>query len=123
MAENRRNSKGRFANGNPGGPGRPRRSVEIEYLARLSDTITLEDWGQIVDTARRRAIAGDPRARDWLARYLLGPSPLSLTRLAAMERSGISDIGGKLVEKEKADDWFYSALEQVFRENPNPDEE
>ena len=36
-----RDPLGKFAKGNPGGPGRPRRTVEREYLAALSDALPL----------------------------------------------------------------------------------
>ena len=72
---NGRDRGGRFAKGNPGGPGRPRRSVEKEYLAALSDELSLPRWGKIVRKAIEDAEAGDWRAREWLAKYALGPDP------------------------------------------------
>jgi len=80
-----RQGNGQFAKGNPGGPGRPRRSVEIEYLAKLSDVVTLDDFARIAERAKADAIDGDARAREWLSKYFLGANPLTLTRLAAME--------------------------------------
>ena len=44
MSESVRNGDGKFANGNPGGPGRPRRTVELEYLAALGESVSLADW-------------------------------------------------------------------------------
>lgn len=67
-----RNANGTFAKGNKGGPGRPKRSREERYLARLSKRCTLKQWEKIVDTAIARAKAGDARARQWLSDYLLG---------------------------------------------------
>lgn len=80
-----RNPNGTFAVGNPGGPGRPRRVVEREYLAALADAVPLETWRKICKAAVDAAKAGDARARDWLARYLLGSEPLRLLDLAADE--------------------------------------
>ena len=79
-----RNDNGTFAPGNPGGPGRPRRTLEREYLAVLLDTISISDWRAIIAKAVDDAKAGDGRARDWLARYIL-PQPLKPTELAADE--------------------------------------
>ena len=77
-----RNSQGQFAPGNPGGPGRPRRVAERDYLVTLSEECPLEIWRAICRRAVADALAGDPRARDWLARYLLG-NPAELPTLAA----------------------------------------
>ena len=70
-----RDNQGRFSKGNPGGPGRPRRAVEEDYLAALSDQLSIERWENIVSRAIEDAENGDHRARDWIARYALGPSP------------------------------------------------
>ena len=43
---------------------------------------------------------GDVKARDWLARYLLGEKPLDLVSLAADEAAGY--FGPDEVEKERA---------------------
>ena len=70
-----RDNQGRFSKGNPGGPGRPRRAVEEDYLAALSDQLSIERWENIICKAIQDAENGDHRARDWIARYALGPSP------------------------------------------------
>src|SRR4051812_15971604 len=46
---------GRFLAGNAGGPGRPRRAVERDYLTALGDTITLDVWRQICLAAAKQA--------------------------------------------------------------------
>lgn len=71
-----RRSNGQFANGNPGGPGRPRRPVETDYLKALSEACPPETWREIVNRAVRDAVAGDPQARAWLSKYLLGDATL-----------------------------------------------
>ena len=78
-----RERNGRFAKGNPGGPGRPRRTVEREYLAVLADRVPLSRWQKIIDRAVADAESGDWRARAWLAKYLLGPD----LRVEAVPRS------------------------------------
>lgn len=81
-----RDDKGQFATGNPGGPGRPRRTVERDYLAALTEIITLDDWRDIVKRALEQAKgAQGEKARNWITGLLLGKEPLSLTRLAVLE--------------------------------------
>ncbi len=82
---NGRDENGRFTPGNPGGPGRPRRAIEAEYLAALSEVVTLDTWREIVTTAVERAKSGDARAREWIARYVLGSESTVLLNLAASE--------------------------------------
>ena len=73
-----RDKNGRFAPGNGGGPGRPKRKREEQYLARMSKVVTLKDWEKITLTAVARAKAGEQAARKWLSDYLLGPPPQRL---------------------------------------------
>jgi len=88
-----RDQLGRFKPGNTGGPGRPRRCVEADYLAVLSDAVPLAVWRRIVETAALEAAAGDSRARAWLSAYLLGPvRGDALTRLAGVERAGVDPV-------------------------------
>jgi hypothetical protein len=62
-----RNSNGTFAAGNPGGPGRPRRTVEREYLAALADVASLEAWREISQRAVEDAKSNNAQARSWLS--------------------------------------------------------
>lgn len=71
-----RNKDGTFADGNSGGPGRPRRLVEKNYLRMLSDCCPLEAWQKICARAVDDAEAGDGKSREWLARYLCGNAQL-----------------------------------------------
>ena len=66
-----RDHKGRFAVGNGGGPGRPKRQAEEDYLQTLSERVPLALWAEIVDKAASDAAAGDAKARDWLSKYLM----------------------------------------------------
>jgi hypothetical protein len=54
-----------------GGPGRPPRSTEAAYLRELSAVCTAERWRQACEKALGQAVGGCPKARDFLARYLL----------------------------------------------------
>jgi hypothetical protein len=85
-----RNSNGTFAKGNRGGPGRPRRDVEYDYLVALSQGVKLADWKKIVKRASDDAKQGDWRAREWLSRYLLGLSPPRLFDAVAADAAGLS---------------------------------
>lgn len=85
---NGRQADGRFANGNAGGPGRPRRPVETEYLAALGDAVSLDDWRQVVRRAVEDAKSGDAKARAWLTRHLIEGEMSPLYTLALAERRG-----------------------------------
>lgn len=67
-----RDTSGRFAPGNKFGIGRPKRAVELDYLAALSDVVPVETWQAVVKRAVDDALNGDDKARMWLTRYLLG---------------------------------------------------
>src|SRR4051812_18365598 len=110
VAKNGRDRAGRFAEGNPGGPGRPPRAVEIDYLRVLGDVCSLERWRAICERAAADAEGGDARARDWLAGYLLGEahhvmgtmhSTTRLTEVAAIE--GRPDLVAEVVEARRAE--------------------
>ena len=88
--QSERDEAGRFTTGNPGGPGRPRRAVELDYLAALGDALTLADWREIVTRAVTDAKAGDKSAREWVGRYALGAQPFSLIDLARREALGVT---------------------------------
>jgi hypothetical protein len=77
-----RNGHGQFAQGNPGGPGRPRRVTERDYVRTLAEECSPETWREICRRAVQDALAGDGKARDWLSRYLLG-NPAELMTLGA----------------------------------------
>jgi hypothetical protein len=81
-----RDDRGRFAQGNCGGPGRPRRAVERDYLAALADAVSIDRWRAIVDRAVEDASQGDAKARQWISEYLTGkPTGDGLAQLANAE--------------------------------------
>lgn len=83
-----RDAAGRWAAGNPGGPGRPRRAIERDYLAALAEACPPATWRRIVERAVADAEAGDHQARTWLARYLVGDG-VTLGAIAVAEALGI----------------------------------
>ena len=113
---NGRNANGQFAEGNPGGPGRPRRSVERDYLATLSDTVTTDAWAQICARAVEDAKGGDAKAREWLTRHCIGKEPQSLMELAVKESRGVSseDEVDQKVEREARRDHVVAGYESIM---------
>lgn len=71
MKERRPN--GQFSKGNPGGPGRPSKATEDEYLAAVGDAVPLDIWKTICQRAAQDATKGNAKARDWLSKHLLPP--------------------------------------------------
>jgi len=69
-----RNSNGRFAKGNKGGPGRPKRQAEQDYYGKIRHICGANEWAAIIGKAVEQARNGDHRARNWLAKYLV-PDP------------------------------------------------
>lgn len=60
------------------------RRTEGDYMSTLLDTVTLEDWQDVVSSTLAAAKQGDAQARAWLAQYLVGkpigkaPTPLTV---------------------------------------------
>ncbi len=46
--------------------------TERDYMSTLLDTVTLEDWHDVVNNALTAAKLGNAQARAWLAQYLVG---------------------------------------------------
>ena len=87
-----RQAKGKFAKGHCGGPGRPPRAVEEQYLIELRRLVPLPAWGKVVTRALADAINGNAAAREWLSKYVLPSDPVAFgelaARLAELEREG-----------------------------------
>ncbi len=121
-----RGARGRFAKGNLGGPGRPRRAVEREYLAALSAAVSLDDWREIVQRAVTDAKGGDATARVWLARYLVGDK-LTLAGVAAREAAQVTveqelEVEGREVSSSLLLRNVGSILDEGRASRPLPDE-
>ena len=63
MASSQRNKNGTFAKGYKGGPGRPSKEVEKDYLTQTMCACSPEKWGEIVRLAVADAEGDDSRAR------------------------------------------------------------
>jgi hypothetical protein len=86
-----RDHRGRFAAGNRGGPGRPKRATEADYLQALSSIIGVADLVAIARRAVADAKKGSARARDWVSKYLLGdPSSKAPTDICDWERVSLA---------------------------------
>ena len=57
MKRDGRDRGGRFAVGNRGGPGRPKRAAEVDYIRTLAGIVSLDDLRAIA----RRAVADAKR--------------------------------------------------------------
>jgi len=67
------------------GKAKARRPIEREYMATLNAAVPLDTWQAICMRAADDTVAGDAKARDWLAKWLLGLESRLLTVLAAEE--------------------------------------
>jgi hypothetical protein len=100
-----RNNGGRFAPGNPGGPGRPKRTTEREYLIALTEACPPEAWQQIISRCVEDAKNGDAKAREWLARYLLGnpeAKAKTLLTVAIEQEVGIDPVARGVLRRRAA---------------------
>lgn len=90
-----RGKNGQFLEGSSGGPGRPPRKTEWSYLRSTTSACSLEDWQQIVTRAVADAKNGNAKAREFLARYVLGNAPV-LSELTALDEIGLDPVDEKL---------------------------
>lgn len=88
-----RNRSGQFLPGFSGNPqGRLPRQTEARYLDATMKTVSVENWAEICQKALEDALHVDPqvraRAREWLAKYLIG-EPSQLHQLLYREERDI----------------------------------
>ncbi len=69
-----------------------RRPVERDYLATMADLVPLDTWREIRRETVEVAKAGDQKARDWLALYLIDQKSMNLLELAADESAELSSV-------------------------------
>ena len=83
-------------------------------MSVLLDTVTLDDWRDVVAGALQGAKDGDAQARNWLAQYLVGrpegkaPTPLTVV---VQQLNGVDPLIDKLA-KRTIDSALYPALHQ-----------
>ena len=83
-------------------------------MSVLLDTVTLDDWRDVVVGALQGAKEGDAQARNWLAQYLVGrpegkaPTPLTVV---VQQLNGVDPLVDKLA-KRTIDNALYPALHQ-----------
>jgi len=88
--------------------------TEGDYMSTLLDTVTLEDWQDVVSNALTAAKQGDAQARAWLAQYLVGkpagkaPTPLTVV---VQQLNGENPLVNKLA-KPVIDQYRYPSLHQ-----------
>jgi hypothetical protein len=136
-----RDDRGRFAAGNPGGPGRPRRAVEQDYLTAVMSAVPPERLGTIAKRAAQAAEKGDAKARRWLTDILVGrrantavaltvaeePRSLNYDCLTDVELESYDDLYGRILSGDpvSADDAlaYVGMLAKVLRSDDRPDHE
>lgn len=89
----RKPNRGSFKPGHPGGPGRPPRAREQQYLEATIAVVTLARWRKVIARALKDAEGGDAKARDFLAQYLVPP-----TSRIDLQVAGSSDLAKALGE-------------------------
>ena len=107
-------NRGSFKPGHPGGPGRPRRETERQYLSALTAAVTLTDWRGIVKRAVADAKAGDAQARNWLGKHLCGDNPLALVEL-------VEELQAELERLRHGTDHTGTAGPEPFGASPGPE--
>ena len=106
-----------FQIGNPGGPGRPKRQTEAGYLRTLMGVCDLGTWEEICKAAVASAKAGDSKAREWLARYLLGtpearaPQPLEVVIGDLLMADEALDLAAQRLAMPEADRKAFPSLD------------
>ncbi|HMF10859.1 MAG TPA: hypothetical protein VKE94_01095 [Gemmataceae bacterium] len=71
-SKNGRHANGRFAPGNPGGPGNPHYRKVAEYKKAMLAFVTIEDLGRIIAAMKKKAEGGDVAAARLILQYTLG---------------------------------------------------
>lgn len=88
--------------------------TEGDYMSTLLDTVSLEDWQDVVNSTLAAAKQGDAQARAWLAQYLVGkpagkaPTPLTVV---VQQLNGDNPLVNRL-SKTLIDQYKYPALHE-----------
>lgn len=94
-----RDKNGQFTKGNPGGPGRPSRPTEAAYLNVLMNACTTDDFQEICAQAVSDAKEGDPKAREWIARHLMGAVKAEAPTLTLVQQLALAGIDPVYLER------------------------
>jgi hypothetical protein len=90
------------------------RRTEGDYMSTLLETVTLEDWQEVISSTLTAAKQGDEQARAWLGHYLVGkpagkaPTPLTVV---VQQLNGENPLVSRLAHK-VIDQYKYPALHQ-----------
>jgi hypothetical protein len=80
--------------------------------------LTLEKWERIVGKAIEDAMDGDPIARGWVTKYVLGGDrPMSLTKLAAEEADGFdaaADVAAEMARARQREEYPDGSFDKHF---------
>lgn len=97
-----------FQPGGPPGPGRPPRQTEAGYLRAMMTACNLDTWREICAKAVVDALAGDAKAREWLAKYLIGdpghqaPAPMQVIIQQLTGQDAVLDRASEIVARVEA---------------------
>lgn len=101
-----RNDKGQFEKGWKGGPGRPKGlPKEREYLDAFRKRVTIDKWMEAVGQQLAKALDGDTKAFEILAKYCL-PQPAMMLDMGKEMREAFRIAGQgdtELMEKMAAE--------------------
>jgi hypothetical protein len=65
---------------------------ERAFMDELGRLLTQEKWRAIIDRAITDAIAGDPTARQWVSKHVLGDAPLVWLRLEEDTLAALAEL-------------------------------
>ena len=88
------------------------RHTEGDYMSTLLETVTLEDWQEVISSTLTAAKQGDAQARSWLGQYLVGkpvgkaPTPLTVV---VQQLNGDNPLINRLANK-AIDQYKYPGL-------------
>ena len=82
------------------------RATSTDYMAALLESVTVDDWRDVVSGAVKAAKEGDAPARAWLAQYVMGrpehkaPTPINVV---VQQLQGRSEVIERLTSNVKLD--------------------
>jgi hypothetical protein len=114
------------------------RRTEGDYMAVLLDTVSLDDWRDVVAETLQLAKQGDPQARAWLAQYLVGrpeakaPTPMTVVVNQWAGRDPVAErLAKPMIDRAKFpglhgdDEWIEemqaAAAAELAQKLPEPD--